>query len=395
MKRITHRVLWFCLVSIICFAQVAMATPQAENAEVVTLQDSINRDAEDFVRAYVVVADPGSMLYAAYGHTCLHLVCEAYNLDYCFSYESEQWDTQPAALLAGKLKMGMLAIPFEDYVATYAADSRAVRQYELQLPIAVKRELWRVLDEEMMKGMDRPFDVESNGCTATCITFVRKALDTIPIIYAPWGDEYKKTTREISYDYAKVTWGRFWAMTIMSYGIGDDASIPKEKQIAVPVQLVEVWQKATVNGEPLLSDYAEVVQPISKPVESTWLSPMIFAILCLVLAIVHVIWNKDYIGWGLLVLYGLFSVLITYLVLFCKLPGADGWNWLIIPFNVLPLMLWKWRIHWAVIYAGIIAIWCVGMLFAPHQLVELTHILMALAFGIMILKTNIKERKWL
>ena len=36
--------------------------------------DTIDRLAEDFVEAYVVVADPGEVLYSVLGHACLHFI---------------------------------------------------------------------------------------------------------------------------------------------------------------------------------------------------------------------------------------------------------------------------------------------------------------------------------
>ncbi len=386
-----YRGLFVCFLSILSFAQVAMAAPQ-EDAMAAEQQDTVNRDAEDFVRAYVMVADPGSTLYAVYGHTCLRLVCDTYNMDYCFSYESEQWDTQPLALLAGKLKMGMMAIPFEDYLATYAAEGRIVRQYELMLPIAVKRELWRTLDEAHMEGMNLPFDLVKYGCTSTCVVFLHKALGGIPIDYAPWEDEMKGCIRTISYNRLQHGWAAFWMMTVCGGEISYSKAYSKEAKLVIPALLVEVWQKATIQGKSFLSTEAEIMQPISRPQESPF-TPLIASLCVLALAIISVFWRRNYIDWFILVLYTLLAIVITCCVFFSPL-STTGWNFIIFPFNLLPVIFWKWRDKWAVGYTIFLVLFLLILDICSSVIWLMpAHVIFMLAFCIVTLKKNIRERR--
>ena len=71
---------------------------------------------------------------------------------------------------------------------------------------------------------------------------------------------------------------------------------------------------------------------------------------------------------------------------------ATGWSWLIIPFNILPAICWKWRKKWALPYVIVIALWCICMLCATHRLVEYTHIILATSFGIILLKQKYMNR---
>ena len=75
--------------------------------------------------------------------------CPEHGLDYAFSYESEDASHKIPALLAGTLKMGLFAIPIQEYLEIYRAEGRGVLQYTLNLPIDVKRNLWRVLDNHL------------------------------------------------------------------------------------------------------------------------------------------------------------------------------------------------------------------------------------------------------
>ena len=55
-------------------------------------------------------------------------------------------------------------------------------------------------------------------------------------------------------------------------------------------------------------------------------------------------------------------------------------NWLLIPFNPLPLVFWKWRRYWALPYAVILAVWAACMVLAPHKLTDSALIVMTLAY---------------
>ena len=62
--------------------------------------DDVDRNAEDFVIASVLIADPGTFMYSVLGHACIRLQCPTYGLDYCFTYEAENADNKVLAFLS-------------------------------------------------------------------------------------------------------------------------------------------------------------------------------------------------------------------------------------------------------------------------------------------------------
>ena len=72
--------------------------------------DNVDRTSGDFVIASLLVADPGTVLYSVLGHACIRLQCPVFDLDYCFSYESEDVENRMLDFLAGKLMMGLFAV---------------------------------------------------------------------------------------------------------------------------------------------------------------------------------------------------------------------------------------------------------------------------------------------
>ena len=353
--------------------------------------DHVDRTAEDFVIASLLVADPGTVLYSVLGHACLRLQCPAFGMDYCFSYESEGVQNRVLDFLAGKLMMGLFAIPVEEYCDIYREEGRGVYEYTLNLPIDVKRELWRVLDEHLMEGQRLPYDYYHRGCATTAMEFVKEALGETVIVYDRSLYEHPHTAREMYFEYTKPS---MWMRFISVFIAGSETDVPhhNDRQLIVPMSLVHAWQQAKVNGEPLLASEPTVLVAGEPQVADTWFTPMVLAVLLLVLSIINLRVKYPYFDWLMLAAQTLVGCFMTYLICFSNLCCTD-WNWLLIPFNPLPAIFWHWRKYWALPYAMVLAVWCLVMVFVPHTLVDTTHIILALAFAIVLLKqSNVLQR---
>lgn len=344
----------------------------------------------DFVRAYYVVAEPGGALYSVFGHACLHLVCEAYNLDYFFSYESESAARKILKFLSGNLLMGMTAVTRDSYLGGFAEEGRGVKEYELNLPIEQKRELWRVLDEKTAEGMELPYDYEARGCAYACVQILEEVLGKEKIEYAEWSSRFNRTRREIANDYIKRQYP--WNLLVLNTIVGSsfDQTDNITEKLIIPTEVAEVLQYAKYDGDYLLSRDAHELIPSQYEERASWFTPMLVAILLLMLALVSLNMEKTYIDLLILVIVTFIGVVITYLVVVSTLP-CSSFNWLIIPFNILPAICWKWRQWWALPYAVIIGLWLIYSLVSPHQLADSSMLVTALAF--MIVLINNKNNK--
>ena len=366
---------------------------QAQEQEIDSVQRAELWKDPNFVRAYYVVAEPGGALYSIFGHACLHMVCPAYDIDYIYSYESEDAVKKVWTFLAGNLHMGMVRMTKEDYLEDFVAEGRGVKEYELNLPIDVKRNLWKVLDEKVEEGMNLPYDFESRGCAYACVAILKEALGEDHIAYGDWSPRFNRTRREMCNDFGKrdYPWNMMFIMALVGTEV-DKMLTPEEKMI-IPTEVVEVWQNAKVNGEYLLSREANELLP-SKKVKSAspWFTPTLVALLLLLLAIVALFVEKPYIDWFILGVVTCVGVAMTYLVVFSSLP-CTSWNWLIIPFNILPAICWKWRKYWSSFYVGMIVMWIVCMLISSHQLVDQSMIILALTFVVILLNKRNRIEK--
>ena len=353
-----------------------------------TFNDNIDRTAEDFVIASLVIADPGTMLYSVFGHACIRLQCPAFNKDYCFSYESDAIYQNVLSFLAGKLTMGLFAVPIDKYCDLYRNEGRGVYEYRLNLPIKVKRELWRVLDKHLAKSVYLPYDYYHRSCAITAKNFIKEALGETKIKYNQSLYDYSYSAKEICKEHMKnAPWGKFIYCFI---GAGEEIEKPLrgEKQLIVPIDLVKAWQQATVNGKPLLASEPTVLVKGEPQVVDRWFTPMVMVLILLVLSIANIFWKRPYFDWLMIVVQTLVGCGIIYLTCFSDLCCTD-WNWLIIVFNPLPIIFWHWRQYWALPYAVVLVLWCIAMAVIAiwgHFIVCWSHIVLGLAFSLIIFK---------
>ena len=202
--------------------------------------DTIDRLAPDFVTVSLVVCDPDEVLYSTLGHAALHLQCPTFDLDYVFSYESENVRDKIWTFLKGDLKMGMFALPTDSFLLTYQYSGRGVSEYTINLSPAQKQKLWEIMDNHVMEGANIPYDYFHRGCAKSVVHVMHEALGKSAIHYAPWPDKYtKQTQREIVRNFINdAPWEEFLMYFLV--GVEGDKPYPCEQKLIVPTDLVEV-----------------------------------------------------------------------------------------------------------------------------------------------------------
>lgn len=344
----------------------------AENTDSVVVYD------EDFVIASIFIADPGDFLYARLGHCGIHMQCPTHKLDYVFSYESEDARQKVLSFLAGKLKMGMFAIPTEEYLNLYRKEGRGVKEYTLNMPIAAKQNLWRILDNHMMEGANLQYNYMLRGCAHSTLELLKEGLDTIPIGYGVWPKKFKNLNRrELTDIQLENDWGQCFLSLICNGEIHDNDCTMEEKVI-MPADLIPVLQNATVCDKQLLSSNPTIVLPSTYKYNAGWCSPLLISMIILILTIVAILLKIQFMDYVLLVLQTIIGLFNIYLVIFSSLPCTE-WTPLLVPFNALPAIFWKWRKYWVIPYAIIIGIWIAVMIFWPHKLTDWPYIMISLA----------------
>lgn len=347
---------------------------------------------ENFVIASVLLAEPGDAIYSNAGHVTIRLQCPEHQLDYVFSYESENVSKKIISFLAGKLKMGMFAIPTADYLNTYRQEQRGVKEYILNMPIEAKRNLWRVCDNHMLEGANLPYDYINRGCAYSTLRILQEGLDTIPIQFGPWPEKFKTMNRR---ELAAMQLVHFpWTTCFMHFvcnGVVNKNDCSNEEKVVIPLDLIEVLSTAQISGQPALSSPTQLV-PSGPAKQKTWFTPTLLALVLLLLTIVASLFRKDVMDYVLLALQSILGIITVYLVFFSDLVCTES-SCLMVPFNPLPLLLWKWRHKWCLWYALVIAIWIVVVLLWAHSLTDTSFILLSMALIVSYVKMYVENKK--
>ena len=346
---------------------------------------------EDFVITSLLVASPGDVLYSKVGHCALRMQCPVHALDYVFSYESEDVRHRVFAFLAGKLKMGMFAIPTQDYLDTYKEAGRGVTEYTLNIPIEAKRNLWRVLDEHVAEGANLPYDYITRGCAHSTLMMLKEGIAPLRLTFDTFPQTFGSMTRreltELQMEGNPWTW---CFLNLMGNG-SIDADCSNVEKIIMPVDLVESLTSARIDGNPLITAEPKIHSSALQQKQSCWFTPLLLAIVLLAISIVAALLKWKYWDYMLLAVQTVLGIFSLYLVAFSSLCCTE-WSWLLIPFNPLPMICWRWRRHWALPYAVVIGVWCIAMIAYPHQLTDTTFVVFSIALIVSYINMFIKYR---
>jgi len=347
-----------------------------------TFHDHINRQAEDFVLAYLCIAEPTDWrddFLGVNGHAFIRLVCRDFDLDYCFSYESEGVNGQMLRYLQGKLKMGMFAIPTQEYIVDYQKWNRAVHQYRLNLPPEVEQRLWEIMDHRVEDGDQLKLDLNRRGCAVSAVRYIVRALGEHQIEYPENLPYENMTLREIQYQSMdNLPWLR------LIYGTWLDnlfnQNCPLEGKLMIPQDVADIWQNSTINGEPVLTYDSELVSAPIVTVKAPILTPIrvVWVILLITLGLTLCHKTKTW-TWILISLQFIAALWLIALIFITKqLPWSSVI--LMVIFNIFPLLLWRWRRYWQLPYAILLLVGVITLWLWPHMLVDPFYLMIALSY---------------
>lgn len=291
MKRVYTILLLLVVFSLVAMAQEKQLSVAERNAAQ-GFNDTIDRLDPDFVLVSLCIADPTDQsqdYLGITGHAFLRLQCPTFGLDYCFSYESEKIKGQLWDYLTGKLRMGMVAVPTNEYVEDYRVWKRAVHEYRINMPADAEQRLWEQMDNHMMSEKDMQLNLIKYGCTNTLLRYVERALAPTKIQYE-WPEKFMtKSAIEIVKEHLE---NYPWTLLGVRITAGKEyaqLTTPKQKMI-FPTDLLEVWSQSTINGEPVLTYVGDLVEAEPIVVEKPWFTPEVCGILLLIIAIGGIIW---------------------------------------------------------------------------------------------------------
>ena len=308
-------------------------------------------DSSDFVTASVLISSPGHEAFFTLGHSGLRLQCPSAGLDYCFSYSTivNPGPHFNLLLLTGRMKAGFEALPYAEYMESFSKDGRGVTEYPLNLTLHEKQELWRLMDNKMMKGPTQPFDFLYNNCTSSLYRSVESIMESEDFDYPklpPLDLRVRDAFHELFID---MPWVEFFGITMLSAIPPDDPT---------PLTLVlcpDLWgrllSEATIRGldgssRPALSEPARALLPQTYFLQPTFWTPVnVFALLFAVVVVLTL--AERLLHWRRVgkvfdtLLFSVYTFMALYLFLAsCFRLYGFFWNWFLFVFNPIPLLLW-------------------------------------------------------
>lgn len=317
------------------------------------LFSSIHSRAEN-VRVSLLTCEPGSEIYALFGHTAIRYEDPEHNIDWVYNYGMFSFETPHFIyrFIKGETDYQLGIIPFPYFEAEYGLRGSSVHQQIICLDSIEKKHVKEFLDQNYLpQNRIYRYNFLYDNCTT-------RARDVFELVLNK-GVQYEKTNLALSYRdiLHQYTAGSDWNEFGIDLCLGQaaDKIITEREQLFAPFYLYEAVKRAKViKGDSvsnlMLSEFKAVdVEPDDEE-PGFFLSPLACAILLLAFSIIigvyRVLTRKKVLAWDVFLsfLQGGAGCVITFLVLFSVHPTVDK-NWLILMLNPLPLLFLPWTIY--------------------------------------------------
>lgn len=371
-------------------------------------------DSSNFVTASLLISEPLHALYSVFGHATLRMECPVHHLDYVFTFESDPNISTFMTGIAGKAKAKYVAVPSETFIADSKKMGRGVKQYKLNLTPHEKQELWRILDNEMMAGNYRNFNLLTDNCLTSSILNVQRSLIGEHLEWGPM--RYPQTHSDghvLRYAVQHSPWAEFLFITFI--GSAYDHWSMMESRI-MPATVASMLCEAKIINDStgvsrfVITDSGTTLVESSGKDKATPITPNI-VFECLLLLTLLITLSEWILHWHrvakfydilLITAQSLVSLLMLYVTFFSEL-FVTVWNWYLVVFLPLPLLFWQirnkkiasrcWLCYSIVLVLFILSTPFIGILDLPHQLITGSLLIRSISHYLNTNDNNIEKTK--
>ena len=379
------------------FVVLSLLLPRKAFAESNNTAFQLLPDSSNFVTVSLLVTTPTDNLYSVFGHATLRMECPIHQLDYVFTFES---DTDVGTFMtgvAGKAIAKYVAVPTQEFLSQVKKEGRGSTQYELALTLHEKQDLWRLLDEDMMRGGFRHFNLLLTNCLSSSMVKVRECLHDE---YIDWGEPQFPYTL-CNGDYFRYTvrnhpWVEFLFVTVMGtiYDKYTQTDLRLAPELVVPMmQQAQIVNLKTGERRAMLTGKSEtLVEAVVIPQPSV-ITPMwvfgVLLILAILITVAEHIFKLTFVPRtfdAILLLWQTFLGLLLLFVTFYSELFGSTWNWYLIVYNPIPALLWLccrkrswyryvWIMYTIILILFLLATPLLPVLDAPHQFITATMLI--------------------
>lgn len=314
-------------------------------------------DSSDFVRASVMYFSPLNNFESILGHCALHMECPSEGLDYIFGL-AEIYNTEGWRHLLGHYRVLMTREETKSIMSLYKSEGRQAVEWPLNLSHHEKQRLWMLLDKEAAKLSGGHFSLINSNCTSA----VFHALERCTIgEYLDLGERQGPIAMSQG-DYLRWMFRDSpWYLFLVETLGGDrfDKSDPVE-HITCTELMIPILQQAmlrspdgadSATARPLLiGTHEELLPKVAQFYTSTVTPVMVFSALLVLTVLVTLLeWflhQRTVALWFdrvLFAVYALWAVVVLWLAVVGFTIADARWNWYLIPFNLIPVVIWACR----------------------------------------------------
>ena len=290
---------------------------------------------EDSIEVGLLTCEPGTEVYALYGHTAIRICNYATGEDWVFNYGLFNF-RQPYFIwrfALGECDYQVGAEPFAYFAREYEARGSSVYQQTLNLTAEEKARLWALLLDNMRpENREYRYNFFYDNCTTRARDRIEDAVDG-EIVYP--AQDTACTFRGIVHQYtADYPWAELGDDICL--GAAADRPISAREEMFAPFRMLRYADGAVIRGadgreRPLVLSTHEVVKgsgveaaaefPLS-PSACAWLLVAVVAVLTVVER-----WRRACYWWldvPVMPLAGVIGLVVTFLFFFSPLIPAAG-----------------------------------------------------------------------
>ena len=313
---------------------------------------SVRAASLDSVRISLLTCEPGSEIYALFGHSAIRYENPAKQEDWVFNYGMFSFKESNFVMrfVKGETDYQLGVVPFRYFEAEYGMRGSSVYQQELNLTNAEKEKLAGLLFENYLPANRvYRYNYFYDNCTTRARDKIEESIQG-KVVY-PVSDRVV-SYRDILHEF---TAGSEWSEFGIDLCLGSEADEPidERKQMFAPFYMLVAARGALIHRAdtmmPFVRKETKIVDAVLEDEPAFPLSPMACALLLLAVTVIIVgrglYKGRQCLAWNVVMflLQGLGGCIIAFLFFFSLHPTV-GSNWLLILFNPLPLIYLPWLI---------------------------------------------------
>ena len=313
---------------------------------------SVRAASLDSVRISLLTCEPGSEIYALFGHSAIRYENPAKQEDWVFNYGMFSFKEPNFVMrfVKGETDYQLGVVPFRYFEAEYGMRGSSVYQQELNLTDAEKEKLAGLLFENYLPANRvYRYNYFYDNCTTRARDKIEESIQG-KVVY-PVSDRVV-SYRDILHEF---TAGSEWSEFGIDLCLGSEADEPidERKQMFAPFYMLAAARDAVIHRAdtmmPFVRKETKIVDAVLEDEPAFPLSPMACALLLLAVTVIIVgrglYKGRQCLAWNVVMflLQGLGGCIIAFLFFFSLHPTV-GSNWLLILFNPLPLIYLPWLI---------------------------------------------------